>query len=272
MSIDLVTTQPSVRAGSVLRDVAVDLGLRRIGRVASDGDSTPSASPLMAEDGAVNGRDIGEDASGVQALHPDLEAATDLARKDGFEAGYADGLARGRDAANEALERRMALLSEDNERRVQRLETLIESLSRQSDELCATVSRETEQELIALCHAAICRIVGDATIRFEVTAAVVREAIDQWLRAGSMSSGPVEVRVHPHDLELLNSDRSLSARLSSVSWVADESVQLGGCIVSGEHGRLDARLETQLATIRELLLEAPAAAIPATAPSAEGSA
>jgi len=213
-----------------------------------------------------------EDAAdrGTRTAHPDLQAATDQAREDGFEAGYADGLAHARDAAGEALERRMGLLNEDNERRAQRLEALIDSLAKQRDELRATVSRETEQDLIALCHAAICRIVGEATIRREVTTAVVREAIDQWLKAGSMSSGAVEVRVHPDDLELLNSERTLSVRLSSVSWLADESVQLGGCIVSGEHGRLDARLETQLAAMRELLLDVPVGA-PVAAPPSGGS-
>lgn len=73
------------------------------------------------------------------------------------------------------------------------------------------------------------------------------------LAAARARSGVVLLRVHPDDLTALQSARpALAARLAAaveLRLVADPAVGRTGCIVETPAGRLDARLETQLAAL-----------------------
>ena len=67
------------------------------------------------------------------------------------------------------------------------------------------------------------------------------------------------VKVAPEDFELLNARRRElleGGNASGVELVADEQVKLGGCVLEGASGNLDARLETQLQRLRDTLLRA----------------
>lgn len=83
----------------------------------------------------------------------------------------------------------------------------------------------------------------------------VSSIVAQVLR-NARSGGPLTVRCHPEDLELL--DRS-SARLETSAESAglrlqpDPEVARGGCIVETDRGQLDGRLRAQLATIATAL-------------------
>ena len=60
------------------------------------------------------------------------------------------------------------------------------------------------------------------------------------------------VHVHPSDAALLAAGRDGN---EAWRWVADDAVQLGGVILRSPEGSLDARLEIQLAALREALLK-----------------
>jgi flagellar assembly protein FliH len=67
------------------------------------------------------------------------------------------------------------------------------------------------------------------------------------------------IHIHPGDLEMLRADATLSEWLKRhgsgpIQWRADETVRLGGCVVHTDRGSLDARLETQLWALHEILL------------------
>jgi flagellar assembly protein FliH len=67
------------------------------------------------------------------------------------------------------------------------------------------------------------------------------------------------VRLHPADLSALRAAGALQTILpaeQAVSWVADNSIELGGCVVETDGGGLDARLETQIDRMRTTLLAA----------------
>ena len=63
----------------------------------------------------------------------------------------------------------------------------------------------------------------------------------------------VVVHLHPDDLDALSREDRGSDD-GAWQWVGDSSVQLGGVILRSPEGSLDARLETQLAALREALL------------------
>jgi flagellar biosynthesis/type III secretory pathway protein FliH len=67
----------------------------------------------------------------------------------------------------------------------------------------------------------------------------------------------VTVRLHPDDLPAVETRRdTLAARApaaSEIALVADDSVGRYGCVVETPHGRVDARLETQLEALEQAI-------------------
>ena len=71
-------------------------------------------------------------------------------------------------------------------------------------------------------------------------------------------NGALRVRVNPDDLEMVRSNRAdLLHIVEGVSrtskFVEDRRVGAGGCIVETESGSIDARIETQLASLGDTL-------------------
>lgn len=67
----------------------------------------------------------------------------------------------------------------------------------------------------------------------------------------------VTVSVNPTDLVTLTAEREKflsDERVRVLDFVADRSVPAGGCVIETEVGKIDARLETQLAVIENALL------------------
>ena len=131
--------------------------------------------------------------------------------------------------------------------------------------------------MVALCHAIVCRILGDTLAQREGPARLVRTAVAACIGERAPAAGDAmltAIHVHPRDLGHLCADESLAAWLAprlaegasahdaAVPWVADESVELGGCIVRSTEGSLDARLATQLTALTQWLARARGAATP----------
>ncbi|HEY8925005.1 MAG TPA: FliH/SctL family protein [Polyangia bacterium] len=94
------------------------------------------------------------------------------------------------------------------------------------------------------------KIVGRAV---ELDPRAMAEIAAQALAAARARAGVVVLRVHPEDRAMLEAQRPhLVARLAKaveLRVVADATVSRHGCIVDSPAGRLDARLETQLAAL-----------------------
>jgi flagellar biosynthesis/type III secretory pathway protein FliH len=103
------------------------------------------------------------------------------------------------------------------------------------------------------------KIVGHAV---ETAPALMAEIAGQALSAGRARAGRVKLRVHPADrAALVAASPTLAARLSAgaaLELVDDPTVGRYGCIVETNAGRLDARLETQLALLEKALRGEPA--------------
>ena len=107
-------------------------------------------------------------------------------------------------------------------------------------------------EAVEIVFTAVVRILGQAFEHREAVVAAVQQAI-----RSSRERRRLVVRVAPRDLALINNYRSAvfeGATTSELEVVADEQVKLGGCVLEGASGDLDARLETQLERLRETLL------------------
>lgn len=88
----------------------------------------------------------------------------------------------------------------------------------------------------------------------------VRFTIDEVERAITMLNGvkDVRVRVHPTNIEALESQESSLLQKSSVQGIiftADSSVELGGCVLETNLGIIDTQLSTQLHKLRSAMVD-----------------
>jgi flagellar biosynthesis/type III secretory pathway protein FliH len=150
--------------------------------------------------------------------------------------GYAAGLSEGRQEMADVTAR---------------LESLVEGMRRSEGVFFETMAdRMTE-----LVFEAIVKVVGEQSRSVAGVEGIVATAV----AAARGSSAIRRIRLAPDDLSLIKTEApELLDRWSDeeIEAVADARVQLGGCIVEGDRGNVDARLETQLERLREALLEA----------------
>jgi flagellar assembly protein FliH len=222
--------------------------------------STPTGSPGSAPDAWA-----------------DLARVEEEARQRGYEEGFAKGSIEGRARGDEesrllaaqAAEKASRDLEDHAERvtrelkqqaqagyqaRVQVLDGLIGALPPKIEARLAA----TEDDMLALCFEVVCRVLSESVAQPEAVRAQLVQAMDR-LRSRQL----VAIHLHPDDLAMLQKGHGLSQGLlggADVQWVASADVALGGCVLQSPEGGLDARFETQLAALRELLLQTRAAA------------
>jgi flagellar assembly protein FliH len=202
--------------------------------------------------------------AGEAAMRDKYEATLENGYRDAFDQGMVDGrqqgLTEGREVGRQAVEREARTAREERAARLAQLDRLLVAFPAEMERRLASA----EEEMVALCHGVICRLLGEALVTREGVAHRVRQALrDAYGHAGNGRSGTMQVAVHlnPRDLADLERDETVGAwmRLEAstrgvVGWVADAQVDPGGCVVRSGDGNLDARLETQMRALRQLLL------------------
>lgn len=104
--------------------------------------------------------------------------------------------------------------------------------------------------------ATVCKLLGETAHSAEGVFQLTKQVLSRLSR-----SGEVIVRVRPRDMELLQGQIGALERTGyglQLRLVADESIHLGGCVLESQTGSLDARLEHQMARLRDVLLGAAA--------------
>jgi type III secretion protein L len=100
------------------------------------------------------------------------------------------------------------------------------------------------------------KIVGHAV---DVAPEVMGDIAAQALAASRAKAGAVVLRVHPEDLDAVEQARGRWGGGSVVvRLVPDPAVGRHGCVVETPSGRVDARLESQLAALERALRKGPA--------------
>ncbi len=200
----------------------------------------------------------------------EIERLREAAFREGYERGQASGLeegrargfeqgqAEGRKAAESAVLQQSRTAQDRIGLMTERLEQWLALLPDHFQEQLTARLRAAEDDMVALSHAVICRILGERALTRDAVVEAVHAAVGQF--ADALGSGLLAIHVHPQDLALLEADPALAEWLGRlcagpIPWRPDETVQLGGCIVHTSQGGLDARLETQLAALQALLLD-----------------
>lgn len=179
-----------------------------------------------------------------------LDEIGEEARAKGFSEGHAEGLRQGsEESAEMAQQLRLQLIEQGRasaDEHKLRFEQMALSLSKQSGQLAA----DAEDDLVAMSFEVVCRLLGERA----ATTAGIRSMVEQLLAQRAIAG--LAVHVHPEDLQLLRAESGEGVPQTSWQWVADDKVQLGGVILRSPNGNLDARLEVQLETLRQTLLQA----------------
>lgn len=205
-----------------------------------------SHQELAFTEGYRQGAAVG--AKQVAEAHLAFQAAADEARQAGFEQGRLEGLRRAEEeAAAEIGQLRSRLESEAQaavRQQLERLRAVMSGIAPQIQQLLSNA----EDDLLALSHEALCRVLGQQAAVPEVLRGMVRDLLGQ-----ARLHGEVRAHVHPDDFVAV-SGRALVIAEDWI-WVADPQVQMGGVHLQSAEGSLDARLETQLESLRQRLLQ-----------------
>ena len=159
----------------------------------------------------------------ADTLRAEASAVRAAARREGFETGRADGVAEAAVALAAAHAESARLVAAAGPTAIALAAKMAEKIVGRAVELAPETMAEIASEALAACRP------GATTVR---------------------------LRIHPDDLPAVEARRAaLAARApaAAVELVADVAVGRHGCVIETPQGRIDARLETQLAALERAL-------------------
>ncbi|PYC21097.1 flagellar assembly protein FliH [Aquipseudomonas alcaligenes] len=169
----------------------------------------------------------------------ELEAIRQEAYNEGFATGEKDGFRAGQLKAKQEAEVALAA-------KIASLEELMGHLL----EPIANQDRELEQGLVNLVSQMTRQVIQR---ELAIDSSQIRHVLREALKLLPMGASNIRIHVHPQDFELVKALRERHEE----SWriLEDESLQPGGCRVESESSRIDASVETRLATALKQLFE-----------------
>lgn len=207
---------------------------RREDRIATKAVAAPLSAPVAAPPPAAT-VDPEAQRAWQQRAEQELLAARQREERAGHAAGHAKGLAEAQGLHKDKL---------------QHLDQLIENAGRS---FTAQVDG-LEDIAVGIAFESLVKLLGDALVTREGVQAVVSQVLER-----TKQQEKLVVRLSPNDFYLLLQQRSDTTPLltqQGVELVPDDRIELGGCLVETSAGSLDARLETQMLALRQVLLRA----------------
>ncbi|WP_018861316.1 MULTISPECIES: FliH/SctL family protein [unclassified Thioalkalivibrio] len=181
----------------------------------------------------------------------EIEAIEDQARQNGFEAGYAEGHALGKQEAEKAARAKA-------DKQLRETVAKLESLGRGLIDPLAEAADQLEPELLELTVAIARKVLAaELKTRPELIEQVLHRALAQ------LPGRHQEVRVHVHPADRALLEDYAQGLDAGVHWVSDTKLARGGCRVEAGAALVDASLEHRLQQAVEAIwgeLEASASA------------
>jgi flagellar biosynthesis/type III secretory pathway protein FliH len=190
------------------------------------------------EDTATAGA-VGGAVSAEAESAADRAAEIEVVREQAREQGYADGFSRGDEEAKRELAQRRS-----------ELERLVASMEKAHQEALAGI----EDIALDVVWEAVCKILGETVATRQGIRALVEQGASR-VRAEEK----MVVRLCPADIDVLKEGKDPSETEDEqhrMEFVADASIEMGGCIIETSAGRIDAKLETQISRLHQALLAA----------------
>jgi flagellar biosynthesis/type III secretory pathway protein FliH len=114
------------------------------------------------------------------------------------------------------------------------------------------LQERAEEDLVALAFQVASRLLGR---QIEVDPGAVVGMVEQALRS-ARGRRTIVVAVHPEDLPAVRAARAELVETVEgvpIHFEVDEGLERGDCVIETESGRIDARLATQIAVLRDVL-------------------
>lgn len=128
---------------------------------------------------------------------------------------------------------------------------LRETLFRSLEQCVATAVAEVRSALPVLTMQALRRVIA----RVEIDRSVVLGVVDELLAEFGPDVGPIELRLHPEDLALVQGlETQLAGIHPGLCFVADEALARGDCQSVTRFGRVDARVQNKIAKLEAMLV------------------
>ncbi|MEW6082095.1 MAG: FliH/SctL family protein [Bacillota bacterium] len=206
--------------------------LRRLGY-------SPSPKPRTASGPVEEVQDL--PLAGMESLR---DEALHQGYQEGFQTGYRDGIAEAEAKIAEAqgmLEDAQAKAKSIVARAQAEAAAFLQEVRPEVLDLAVEIARRIMRREVSQCPEALLSMAEAAMEKVKAEEAVV-------------------VRVNPRDVVVVSEGKARLLEgvtgIKSLHILEDDTVEPGGCIVEGNRGRVDATLESQLAMVREALLEA----------------
>ncbi len=168
----------------------------------------------------------------------DLRDRSQQQIKDAYSNGYSDGLQAG-----------LARGQEESRKICSELNALLSDVRKQRGE----IYRQAELEIVELAHAIASRIVS---VQVEAEPSIVIESARKAVKL-LLDRSKLVVKVSPMQEQFVreNLDKLLEIddRIERIEIEADRRVSPGGCMLETESGNVDARIETELGNIANIL-------------------
>ncbi len=159
------------------------------------------------------------------------------AKKEGLAAGHKEGLAKAKKEIEQNLANSINIFAQAEEERVKRINS-------------------SEPELLRLVSGITEKIIGSELKNHpEQIVSVVREALTRVAVANSIT-----VKINPDDEQLIQESlpslQEVFSEPKTITLKADQSILRGDCFIETEHGKVDARIKSQLERVMNEILKA----------------
>lgn len=159
------------------------------------------------------------------------------AQQEGFAAGNKEGLAKAKQAIEANLENSISILAQAEEERVTRIVS-------------------SEGELLKLVTGIVEKIIGsELKSHPEQVVSVIKEALSRVATANSIT-----IKINPDDGRLIEENlpslQEVFSEPKSIAIKPDQTIAPGDCFIETEHGKVDARIKSQLERIMNEILKA----------------
>ena len=219
----------------LVRDVGVGeaIGADGLGRYLSP-DQRALLVGLLSDDVQAQADDmVARARERAAALIADAEARVDAIRTQAYAEGFVQGQAEGQAEALAAM---------------QPYVDLVETACAEGQLLRGALLDGAEQQTVALALAVARRVVGAAADQFAGLAAEI-------VRGALRSAGTKVLRIQAHPDDTTAIEAALLDLGRDVPVQGNAAVAVGGCIIDVENGRVDLRLDVQLASIERALTQ-----------------
>lgn len=225
-------------------DSGAPSGERGTGKVASGAAPDSAHRAAISENTAIYERELARLADAQQQqqsvqnlqLQKQREVELQQAKAAAEQLGYAEGLRRGEQAAQQQLQQHVAQLT---------------GLMGQLHQARQDMVNRAEDTMVEIVYEAMCRIAGTHVGQRPMVLGMVQRVLSEFRQ-----HEPLVLLLHPHDLALVQQALpELGIDPEQTQLRPDPSLKMGGCMVESAAGTLDASLETQFSRLREALLQ-----------------